>query len=308
VVALVAPGLLVLAVAPRSALGDDNGFFGRLFRLGGNPSSSASSPSRSAQSSSRAPAAAAANGSRSAFGDIDSGRSLAPPAGTSARPLGPIPATGALSSGGPATPDFGEQNGAQPRLTPRARFSGAVTSADPLVTRMALGSSNDGSKFGMFLQIFADGTVIDSEGVHRLSASDIRPIVEAIQTGDVTRLRGHCGTPSNDFIDYVHIVVFERRMGRLQAHSFSYAGNPQGCESGIRILHAALENIQAKLSRQAAPTASAGPVSSLGVSGSPAPTSSSSHPRSTGAPSLPDPGAAASGSGSIIPLTPLDPR
>ena len=117
---------------------------------------------------------------------------------------------------------------------------------------MALGRSNDGSQFGMFLQVFADGTVIDSEGVHRLRSSDLRPLVEAIQNGELARLRGHCGTPSNDFIEYVHIVVFERRMGRLQAHSFSYAGNPQGCDDAIRHLHAALENIQAKLSRQPA--------------------------------------------------------
>ena len=145
-------------------------------------------------------------------------------------------------------------------------MTSAVTSADPLVTRMALGRSNDGSQFGMFLQVFADGTVIDSDGVHRLGSAEIRPLYEAIQNGEITRLRGHCGTPSNDFTEYVHVIVFERRMGRLQAHSFSYGGNPQGCESGLRNLHAALENIQAKLSRQ--PAAAGTPV---GTSTTPVP-------------------------------------
>ena len=127
---------------------------------------------------------------------------------------------------------------------------------------MALGRSNDGSQFGMLLQVFADGTVIDSEGVHRLSASELRPLVEATQNSELARVRGHCGTPSNDFIEYVHIVIFERRMGRLQAHSFSYAGNAQGCDNGIRYLHTALENLQAKLSRQPAATAATGALGS----------------------------------------------
>jgi hypothetical protein len=197
----------------------------------------------------------------------------------------------------------------QPRLTPRPRVASAVTAADPLLTRLALGSSNDGSKFGMFLQVFADGTVIDSEGVHRLSTSDLRPIIEAIQNGELSRIRGHCGTPSNDFVEYVHIVVFERRMGRLQAHSFSYAGNPEGCDNGIRILHAALENVQAKLSRLTGPSATAAPGAfSARVAPGPVPTQSNSNRSGSIAPPIPDPGAGPSTSGTVIPLTPLAPR
>ena len=125
-----------------------------------------------------------------------------------------------------------------------------MTAADPLLTRMALGRSNDGSQFGMFLQIFADGTVIDSDGVHQLGAADLRPIAELIQGGELARVRGHCSSPSADFVEYVHVVVFERRMGRLQAHSLSYSGNPQGCDHAVRQLHTFLETVQAKLSRQ----------------------------------------------------------
>ena len=102
----------------------------------------------------------------------------------------------------------------------------------------------------MFLQVFADGTVIDSEGVHHLRAADLRPIVETVQSGELYRVRGHCGAPSTDFIEYVHVVIYERRLGRLNAHSFSYSGNGQGCDHAIRHLHTVLENVQAKLSRQ----------------------------------------------------------
>ena len=129
-------------------------------------------------------------------------------------------------------------------------MSPAVTTADPVLTRFALGRSNDGSQFGMFLQVFADGTVIDSEGVHHLRAADLRPIVETVQSGELYRVRGHCGAPSTDFIEYVHVVIYERRLGRLNAHSFSYSGNSQGCDQSIRHLHTILENLQAKLSRQ----------------------------------------------------------
>jgi hypothetical protein len=179
---------------------------------------------------------------------------------------------------------------------------------------MALGRSNDGSQFGMFLQVFADGTVIDSEGVHRLGSAEIRPLYEAIQSGEITRLRGHCGTPSNDFTEYVHLIVFERRMGRLQAHSFSYGGNPQGCESGLRTLHAALENIQAKLSRQPAAAGvpvgvSATPVPLPGPVSGPAPGPLPAATGGAAAPPLPDPGAGPGApNGEVIPLTPLPPR
>ena len=141
-------------------------------------------------------------------------------------------------------------DGPSQRLAPRPRVSPAVTTADPVLTRFALGRSNDGSQFGMFLQVFADGTVIDSEGVHHLRAADLRPIVDAVQSGELYRLRGHCGAPSTDFIEYVHVVIYERRLGRLNAHSFSYSGNTQGCDQSIRQLHTVLENLQAKLSRQ----------------------------------------------------------
>ncbi len=289
----IAPGILGLALLPVSAWGDDNGFFGRLFRLGGN-NQSGSSANPGQPKSPRSSPAPQPGTYESAFGDTGSGGAFIPPANRSPRLPNPTPAVGPISSEGPSTPDAGGGD-SQPRLSPRARVAPAVTSADPLLTRMALGKSNDGMQFGMFLQIFADGTVIDSEGVHRLSPSDIRPIAEAIQSGEIARLRGHCGTPSQDFIEYVHLVVYERRMGRLQAFSFSYGGNPQGCEAGIRHLHAVLESVQAKISRppSAITTAPAG-----GGAGSTAVNAAASLPAIP--PSEP--------AGDVIPLTPVEPH
>jgi hypothetical protein len=180
---------------------------------------------------------------------------------------------------------------------------------------MALGRSNDGSQFGMFLQVFADGTVIDSEGVHHLRAADLRPIVEMVQAGDLYRVRGHCGAPATDFIEYVHVVVYERRFGRLTAHSFSYSGNTQGCDQAIQHLHTTIESLQVKLSRQAggAGRGAATGAAPVPLSSAPIPADSGNarpgNPVSTfGPPStqpLP-PDADSRGAASVIPLTPSD--
>ncbi len=231
--------LLVLGASRALADGDDSnsGILGRIFRFGDKPSTSGPAPSQAGPQFTPLPYG-------SSFGN-----SL-PPSGSTARPANPpVSNFGGL----PETPPLSTASGPAERLTPRSRVSSAVTNADPILTRFALGRSNDGSSFGMFMQVFADGTVVDSEGVHRVRLADLKPIVDAVQSGEVYRLRGHCGAPSSDFIEYVHIVVYERRFGRLQAHAFSYSGNPQGCDHVIRHLHSALENLQAKLSHPATP-------------------------------------------------------
>lgn len=314
---LLALGVLALALAPAGARGDDTGFFGRLFRLGGNSSSA------SAERSGR-PAASSNRSARLPYGPAQGAT------GSVGQPATPPRSSGAVSSpipfeDGPSTPEVSGDSSAQPRVTPRPRASSAVTSADPLLTRIALGRSNDGSQFGMFLQVFADGTVIDSEGVHKLSASELRPIAELIQGGELTRVRGHCSSPSADFVEHVQVVVFERRMGRLQAHSLSYSGNPQGCDVAIRQLHTVLEGLQAKLSRQpiaaTAPSAIGQPVAEgpglehPSVPAAPALAAPMSRPLAGGGPmtgarpvpSLPDPDPASS-SRSVIPLSPVEPR
>ena len=145
-------------------------------------------------------------------------------------------------------------SGPQPRIRPQPRFSHAVTEADPIVTRISLARSDEGGQFGMFLQVYADGTVLDSEGVHRLGRDGIKEVLSVLETSDIHRVRGHCGAPATDFIEHVQMTVYERSLGRLRASSFSFSGNPQGCDRSIMQLQVALERLQGKLS-QSKPTA-----------------------------------------------------
>ena len=171
--------LAILAAGIVPASGDDTGILGRLFRLGGG--SSDSSPSTRAPSQPRLAAVRArprtrrwhapARGMQSLFAAAD---------GVELQRLAADPRHDSARS------PMDRRSG-----WPRGRAVGpAVTTADPVLTRFALGRSNDGSQFGMFLQVFADGTVIDSEGVHHLRAADLRPIVEAVQSGELYRVRG----------------------------------------------------------------------------------------------------------------------
>ena len=268
------------------------GFLGRLFRGGG---SSASSPNSTAA---RTSPAALPYGRLRLGGSAGSAR-LSVCTDDRVSNYGGLPQTPVTT---PPTPRTGPASG----LRRRPRVSPAVTTADPLLTRFALGRSNDGSQFGMFLQIFADGTV-DRLGrgappSRRRSQADRRH--GAIGRA-VLGLRGHCGAPATDFIEYVHVVIYERRLGRLIAHSFSYSGNTQGCDHAIRHLHTTLENLQAKLSRQAG-----GSQTPVGSTGNPLPLSPVPGPGSTPAfdhqpaPPAVNPGQAAPGG--VIPLTPVD--
>ena len=288
---LVAASVLVVTPALLTARADDEGFLSRLFRGGSASSNSSSAASRPAGGV----PGIGAPGSQAGGGQ-------------SASPYGPITGSnyGGLTSQGPVTtPAVGGSTPGQ-RLSPRPRTSTAVTNADPLLTRLALGRSDDGSQFGMFMQIFTDGTVIDSEGVHHLRPADLKPIMDLLQSGDLTRTRGHCGSPATDFVEYVNIVVYERRLGRLMAHSLSYSGNTQGCDHAVRHLHTTLENLQMKLSRT--PGGSQPAAGSPG--GSPVPLGPSSRPGSTPEqqlqPSPPAVNPGQSGPGAVIPLTPVD--
>ncbi|MGP0068062.1 MAG: hypothetical protein ACLQGP_31255 [Isosphaeraceae bacterium] len=226
-------GLLLAVLGRTAAWGDDTGLLGRIFRFGGNPASSNTAPPPGGQ-----PAPLPYGGGAGTF---------LPPGGSAASAPAPLSNYGGL----PESPPIASSNGPGQRITPKSRVSSAVTSADPILTRMALGRSNDGSQFGMFMQVFADGTVIDSEGVHHVRMADLKPIIDVVQSGELGRVHGHCGAPATDFIEYVHIVAYERRFGRLMANSFSYSGNAQGCDHVIKHIHTALETLQSKLGRQA---------------------------------------------------------
>jgi hypothetical protein len=171
----------------------------------------------------------------------------------------------------PSTPPVAAE-GAATRIAPQPRVSRPPTEADPIVSRVAIGRSDNGGQFAMFLQVFADGTVIDSEGVHRVGSDIMKPLMDALRQGDLYRLKGHCGAPSTDFIEQAHVVVYERSLGKLRATSFSYSGNPQGCDPSVKKLHAALDAVQTKLSTTAStPTNPPGPAHTAGPPALPAP-------------------------------------
>lgn len=218
--ALLASCLILTGLRAPASLGDDpppaRGPLGRLFRFGSNTDTQA----RPASTTRPGPATSAA------------------PAVTYATPPS--------ASLPPSTPDA-SSNGPGPKITAQPRVSRPATEADPVVTRVAIGRSDTGSQFAMFLQVFADGTVIDGEGIHHLGPDAMKPLLDALRQGDLYRLKGHCGQPSTDFIVATHVVVYERALGKLRASSFSYSGNPHGCDASVHKLHAALESIQTKL-------------------------------------------------------------
>lgn len=225
---LLASVVVATELGTARGLGDEPSRLGRFFRFGNNAP----------------PAAARDEAPPSAFPGPAASPPLLPP---------------------PSTPPAPGESG--PRLIPQPRVSRAVTESDPILTRIAIGRSDNGTRFGMFLQVYADGTVLDGEGVHHLGRETLKPLVEAIQSGDVFRLRGHCGGPPADFVEQVQIVVYERSLGRLRANSFSYSGNPQGCDHAIRHIQAAVDAIQNKISGVPA----AAPAPNATVPASPAP-------------------------------------
>ena len=199
------------------------------------------------------------------------------PGGPPAAPSPPPPSLPDSAGPPPAAPELAppESTGPAPRLVPQPRVSRPVTEADPILTRVAIGRSDNGARFGLFLQVFADGTVLDSEGVHRVDREALRPLIQAILAADPSRLKGHCGGPPTDFIEQVHLVAYERTLRGLKANAFSYSGNPQGCDPAVRNLHAAIDAFQARLSGSPSsppsPASSARPTAPAGSDAAPPP-------------------------------------
>jgi hypothetical protein len=232
---LAAAGLLIVGVAPQTGRGDEPGRIGRLFRLGSSP----------------APGENASN-------DPKPATLGASPAGNPDPSLFALPATPAPADPGPAG-----------RIRPQPRVSRPITEADPLVTQIAMARGDDGKPFGLFLQVYTDGTVFDGSGVHRISPNQVRSLARAIQAGELGRFHGHCGGPPTNYLEHVQVVVYERNLGRLRANSFSYSGNPQGCDEALRQFHTALEEIQNRLN--GIPSPAPGGPSNVPTSAAPGP-------------------------------------
>lgn len=224
------------ALSQPSRADEPRGPLGRLFRFGSS-SSSANSRDRDA-----APAPAASQPAFTAGATNGAAPSLLPP---------------------PSTPSFGGSSEGLPRLFPQPRVSRPATESDPILTRAAIGRTSDGGQFVDFMQVFADGTVLDGSGVHHVDRATLKPLIEAIQNTDLFRLHGHCGGPAADFPEQVHIVVYERNLGRLRANSFSFSGNTQGCDHAVNHIQKAIESIQTKLSGPAVTMPATAPTSAL---------------------------------------------
>jgi hypothetical protein len=249
--------------------GDEPRGLGRFFRFGNRAGSDSSNGGRSRTNakedapvptndkdlaprafssrarSDRAPLEASARSSENAISSPYRANSANPyggPAGASRPDAVESLGVGAGGGGGPGSA------GSVGRLVPQPRVSRPITEAPPILTRIQLGRSDDGHSFGMFLQIYADGTVIDTEGVHRLPTAELKPLVEALRAADVGRIRGHCGGPAVDFVEHVQLIVYDQARGRIQANAFSYSGNLQGCSSELQALQSAIHAVQAKVS------------------------------------------------------------
>ena len=276
---LAAAGLVLAGLGAEAGRADEPGSrLGRLLRLGGG-----NSAPRKAESPTPKPSATPANPSASL-----------PRAGApNGNPYGPAPAPfrnpGPIANSVPNEVGAGSTVAPANRLRPQPRNSHSVTEADPWVTRIALTKADDGKTYGMFMQVYADGTVIDSEGVHRVGADVMKPLAEALQNPDLGRVEGHCGGPPTDFIEQVHVVVYERYRGKLRANSFSFSGNPAGCDPSVKVLHQALDAVQSKV---------AGPATTAAVVPSVTTPAASVPPASTTPPAPP------TISGPVLELTP----
>ncbi len=126
-----------------------------------------------------------------------------------------------------------------------------------------------------------------------------------LQAADVGRIEGHCGGPPTDFIEQVHLIVYDQNRGRLQANHFSYSGNPQGCDPAIRNLQAAIDAFQVRLTTPAmtgAAPAQTGTVPNPGPAFAPGPVpgAGDSVPAPLAPPNTPESGA------TPISLTPIN--
>ncbi len=271
--------LVCLSALVLPAVGDEPSRFGRLFRLG------------AANDAGKPAAPAASNPATPPITGFSGGSTSTPAASHSV--AGFYAGQPALST--PPTASTGPGS-LSPRITPKPRVNKAVTEADPLVSRISVGRADGGNQFGMFLQVFADGTVIDGSGVHKVSPEALKPVVEAVSSGDFGKVKGHCGGSAGDTFENIHVVTYERAYGRLRANAFSYSGNPQGCEHAVHHLHKVLEDLQLKLDAPGGGlTAAAAPSVASPAMSSPTSAPASALPPMSGPsplpiPSLPDPG------------------
>lgn len=149
-------------------------------------------------------------------------------------------------------PPVADESAPIPSLPPGARV-GAPANGDPLVSRFCIGRAADGQTFGMFLHVFADGTVMDSAGLHHSDPAQLDRLRDVLKDTPVDSLEGHCDGTAGDYLEVVYVILYQRAGGKIRARTLSYAGNTQGCDPALQKLQATLEGFQAHLSSPTMP-------------------------------------------------------
>lgn len=268
---------------PASGSGPAPGPIARLFRVG---RSSSARKSNSAPASDVGSQSSAPNNADSLFGSFGSTSTYAnAPSSRSSSNSQPIGSGSTIPGPGP-------------RIRPQPKSSRPITEADPLLTLTSILKSDNGQRFAMFMQVYADGTIVDGEGVHHVARTALQPLVDALRGSDAMKQHGHCGGPPTDYLEQTHLIVYERGMGRLRANAFSYSGNTDGCDHSLKHVRDAIDALQRQISGQGPAASAHSPVPSTD------PTVPGLAPLSPAAPS-PMPPVPLDGARSI-PLDPLD--
>lgn len=213
-----------------SGSGTAPGPIARFFRVGRN-SSARKAPS--ASSSDAGSPGSAPNSADSLFGSFGSTSTYAN-----------TPASRSIANSQPMSPGSG------PRIRPQPKSSRPITEADPLLTLTSILKSDNGQRFAMFMQVYADGTIVDGEGVHHVARTALQPLVDALRGSEAMKQHGHCGGPPTDYLEQTHVIVYERGMGRLRANAFSYSGNTEGCDHSLKHVRDAIDALQRQISGQ----------------------------------------------------------
>lgn len=200
-------GTFALLVATTALADGPPSLFGRLFRRG---ASTSAAPRRVAPANARDPRSA---------------ELLRPPADFD-RPTPP---------------------GGQPAAVPPASLVPAPANGDPLVTRLAVGRATDGSTFGLFLQVYADGTVMDSAGLHHADPARLGAVRDALAALPLDGLDHHYPGPAAGDLEVIQLIVYRRSKGKIQAVPVSYSGEPSGAPEEVRRLNEALEDFEIHL-------------------------------------------------------------
>lgn len=130
---------------------------------------------------------------------------------------------------------------------PAASLVPPPANADPLVSRFAVGRATDGSTFGVFLHLYADGTVMDSSGLHHSDPGQLEILRGVLEDLPLDELDHHYPGAAAGDLEVIQMIVYQRSKGRIRAVSFSYSGDPGDAPPAIRRLHSALESFQMHL-------------------------------------------------------------